>query len=116
MIFSDSMVMGRGCSIMDSSLVFSPFVLLFAKALMIDEKKGEIRFDKWWASINTSDPVVKELMNLRKRVLPKFKETVEGRDLSLFPSDLTRAMAQFCCKPPIGLKDIEAVPKSIDEE
>ena len=26
---------------MDSSLVFSPFVLLFANALMIDEKKGE---------------------------------------------------------------------------
>lgn len=28
-------------SIMDSSLVFSPFVLLFANAVMIDEKKGE---------------------------------------------------------------------------
>lgn len=28
-------------SIMDSSLIFSPFVLLFANAVMIDEKKGE---------------------------------------------------------------------------
>ena len=26
---------------MDSSLVFSPFVLLFANALMVDEKKNE---------------------------------------------------------------------------
>ena len=33
--------LGRFNSIMDSSLIFSPFVLLFANAVMIDEKKGE---------------------------------------------------------------------------
>ena len=51
MIYSDSMVMGRNHNIMDSSLVFSPFVLLFARAVLIEEKKGHIRFDRWWAEI-----------------------------------------------------------------
>jgi ATP-dependent RNA helicase DHX36 len=41
MTFSDSMKMGRFNSIMDSSLVFSPFILLFANALIVNEQKGE---------------------------------------------------------------------------
>merc|ERR1719379_451677 len=49
MVFSDAMKMGRFNSIMDSSLIFSPFVLLFANALIINEQKGEIRFDRWYA-------------------------------------------------------------------
>merc|ERR1712151_35832 len=64
MVFSDSMKMGRFNSIMDSSLVFSPFVLLFANALMIDEKKNEIRFDRWYAFIQKG-PWQKELGALR---------------------------------------------------
>ncbi|CAJ1424341.1 unnamed protein product, partial [Effrenium voratum] len=66
MVFSDSMKMGRFNSIMDSSLVFSPFVLLFANALMIDEKKNEIRFDKWYAYIQPG-PWIKELLYLRSK-------------------------------------------------
>eukprot|EP00439_Symbiodinium_sp_Y106_P025590 s6038_g3.t1 len=73
MVFSDSMKMGRFNSIMDSSLVFSPFVLLFANALMVDEKKNEIRFDKWYAYIQQG-PWVKELLYLRSQVMPQFKD------------------------------------------
>jgi len=116
MVYSDSMVMGRGHSIMDSSLVFSPFVLLFAKALMVDEKKGEIRFDRWWATIDPRDPGVQELIELRKVVMTTFKETIEGRDLSQFPAELTQRMAKFCMRPPIKLAKIEAMKASIDDE
>jgi len=116
MVYSDSMVMGRGHSIMDSSLVFSPFVLLFAKALMIDEKNSEIRFDRWWAKVNLRDPVLKEILELRKEIMPRFKETIEGRDLSLFPKSLCERMAKVCMSAPIALDKIEPCPKSIDEE
>lgn len=115
MVFSDAMKMGRFNSIMDSSLVFSPFVLLFAKALMIDEKKNEIRFDKWYAAIDNG-PWVKELMDLRKRVLPQFKEAIEARDLAQYPRDLTERIAKFCCRIPIKLAKVEPVGRSIDEE
>merc|ERR1712113_138522 len=80
MVFSDSMKMGRFNSIMDSSLCWSPFVLLFAHALMIDEKKGEIRFDNWYAYVEKG-PWIKELLDLRSNVMPQFKEAMETRDL-----------------------------------
>eukprot|EP00933_Yihiella_yeosuensis_P061853 TRINITY_DN64718_c0_g1_i1.p1 TRINITY_DN64718_c0_g1~~TRINITY_DN64718_c0_g1_i1.p1 ORF type:complete len:217 (-),score=51.69 TRINITY_DN64718_c0_g1_i1:121-699(-) len=115
MVFSDSMKLGRFNSIMDSSLVFSPFVLLFANALMIDEKKGEIRFDKWYAYIQNG-PWVKELLELRKQVLPAFKDSIEGRDLSSFPRDLLDRVADFVRQRPIKLDKIEAVERPIDEE
>jgi len=115
MVFSDAMKMGRFNSIMDSSLVFSPFVLLFAKAVMIDEKKNEIRFDKWYASIDNG-PWIKELMDLRSKVLPAFKEAIEARDLSQYPQDLTDRIAKFCCRNPIKLAKIEPVRRAIDEE
>jgi ATP-dependent RNA helicase DHX36 len=116
MVYSDAMVMGRGHSIMDSSLVFSPFVLLFSKAILIDEAKGEIRFDNWWANINPKDPVLKEVLDMRSQVLPKFKEAIEGRDLSIFPKQLTQRMAKACMSAPIALKNMEPMRKSIDEE
>mmetsp|Transcript_41140 Transcript_41140/g.122950 ORF Transcript_41140/g.122950 Transcript_41140/m.122950 type:complete len:242 (+) Transcript_41140:1-726(+) len=115
MVFSDAMKMGRFNSIMDSSLVFSPFVLLFANALMIDDKKGEIRFDNWYAYIEKG-PWQQELLSLRKAVLPSFREAIEGRDLSAFPQDLAQRVAQFCKQRPISLKSIEATKRSIDEE
>jgi len=117
MIFSDSMKMGRYNSIMDSSLVFSPFVLLFANAVMIDEKKAppEIRFDRWYAYIDKG-PWIKELMELRAEVMPQFKECIEGRDLAMFPPELTARIAKWCKQMPIKLKGIEACKKSIDEE
>mmetsp|Transcript_21701 Transcript_21701/g.48410 ORF Transcript_21701/g.48410 Transcript_21701/m.48410 type:complete len:240 (+) Transcript_21701:1-720(+) len=115
MVFSDSMKMGRFNSIMDSSLVFSPFVLLFAQALMIDEKKGEIRFDRWYAYIQTGS-WCKELLELRSQVLPQFKDAIESRDLSAFPRDLTDRIANFCCQTPIMLKGVEAVARTIDDE
>ncbi|CAJ1371357.1 unnamed protein product, partial [Effrenium voratum] len=115
MVFSDSMKMGRFNSIMDSSLVFSPFVLLFANALMIDEKKNEIRFDKWYAYIQPG-PWIKELLYLRSKVIPSFKDAIESRDLSSFPRDLVQRMTDFLRQRPIRLDKIEAVARSIDEE
>jgi len=115
MVFSDAMKMGRFNSIMDSSLVFSPFVLLFANALMIDEKKGEIRFDKWYA-FAPKGPWQKDLLDLRKNVMQSFKEAIESRDLAAFPRELTQGIADFCKQVPISLNNIEAVKKSIDEE
>jgi len=114
MVYSDSMVMGRGQSIMDSSLVLSPFVLLFSRALMI--KGREVRFDRWWAEIDPNDSAWKELLELRKLVIPNFKEAIEGRDLSLFPKELTERMATFCMRPPIRLQKIEACRNPIDQE
>lgn len=116
MIYSDSMVMGRNHNIMDSSLVFSPFVLLFARAVLIEEKKGHIRFDRWWAEIQVKDPAWKDLLDLRSQLFPKFKDTIEGRDLSLFPKKLTEKMARFCMRAPITLAKLEPCPKSILED
>jgi len=115
MVFSDAMKMGRFNSIMDSSLVFSPFVLLFAKAVMVDEKKGEIRFDKWYAFIDQG-PWIKELLDLRSQVLPAFKDCIEARDLSQYPRDLVERVAKFCCRNPIKLAKIENCQRSIEEE
>jgi len=115
MVFSDSMKMGRFNSIMDSSLVFSPFVLLFARAMMIDEKKNEIRFDHWYASIQPGS-WAKELMYLRNQVIPGFKEAIESRDLSSFPRELVQRMTDFLRQRPIKLDKIEAVTRSIEEE
>mmetsp|Transcript_19784 Transcript_19784/g.42928 ORF Transcript_19784/g.42928 Transcript_19784/m.42928 type:complete len:1083 (-) Transcript_19784:257-3505(-) len=115
MVFSDAMQMGRFNSIMDSSLVFSPFVLLFAKAVLIDEKKGEIYFDKWFAAIDGSATWIKELKDLRNKVMPAFKECIEARDLSTFPPELCDRIAKWCCRSPIKLSKCEPVVKSIDE-
>lgn len=100
---------------MDSSLVFSPFVLLFANALMIDEKKGEIRFDRWYAFIEKG-PWIKELLALRGEIMPAFHEAISARDLSSFPRELVERVTSFCKQVPITLKGIEACKKSIDEE
>jgi len=115
MTFSDSMKMGRYNSIMDSSLVFSPFVLLFAHAVLIDEKKGEIRFDKWGAYIEKG-PWIKELLDLRSLIMPAFLDSIENRDLSVFPRELTDRIAKFCKQSPIKLKGVEATAKSIEIE
>ncbi|CAE8588710.1 unnamed protein product [Polarella glacialis] len=115
MVFSDAMKMGRFNSIMDSSLVFSPFVLLFARALMIDEKKGEIRFDRWYAFVQNG-PWIKELLDLRAKVMPSFKEAIESRDLAGFSRELTTRIADFVRQRPIKLDKIEAVARNIDEE
>jgi len=115
MVFSDSMKMGRFNSIMDSSLVFSPFVLLFANALMFDEKKKEVRFDKWYGYYETG-PWVDELLELRKEVMPQFHEAISSRDLSLFPRELCDRIAAFVKRPPISLRSVECVAKSIDEQ
>eukprot|EP00930_Biecheleria_cincta_P062256 TRINITY_DN4773_c0_g1_i1.p1 TRINITY_DN4773_c0_g1~~TRINITY_DN4773_c0_g1_i1.p1 ORF type:complete len:1075 (-),score=273.42 TRINITY_DN4773_c0_g1_i1:20-3244(-) len=115
MVFSDSMKMGRFNSIMDSSLVFSPFVLLFANALMIDDKKGGIRFDKWYAFIQQG-PWVKELLYLRQNVMPQFKEAIASRDLASFPRELVQRMLDFVRQRPIKLDKIEAKARTIDEE
>jgi len=115
MVFSDSMKMGRFNSIMDSSLVFSPFVLLFAHALMIDEKKEEIRFDNWYAYIKKG-PWVKELLNLRRDLMPAFQEAMLNRDLASFPVEMAERVASFCSKAPINLRNCEAVKRNIDEE
>lgn len=115
MVFSDAMKMGRFNSIMDSSLVFSPFVLLFANALVIDEKKGEVRFDKWYAYIEKG-PWIEELMSLRKVLQPSFQDAIASRDLASFPKDLAFRVAAFCKQRPITLRSIEAVSRSIDEE
>uniref|UniRef100_A0A7S2JJY3 Uncharacterized protein n=1 Tax=Zooxanthella nutricula TaxID=1333877 RepID=A0A7S2JJY3_9DINO len=115
MVFSDAMRMGRFNSIMDSSLVFSPFVLLFADALMVDEKKNEIRFDKWYAYIEQG-AWIKELLDLRKQIFPAFKECIEARDLSQYPPELVSRIAKFVCRNPIKLAKVEACSRKIDEE
>jgi hypothetical protein len=117
MVFSDAMKMGRFNSIMDSSLIFSPFVLLMANALMIDEKKGEIRFDRWYAYCDRGT-WQRDLLDLRAQVMPKFKEAIECRDLAAFPRQLVHRVADFCKQVPrnIGLRSLEAVARSIDEE
>jgi ATP-dependent RNA helicase DHX36 len=115
MIFSDSMKMGRYNSIMDSSLVYSPFVLLFANAVLINEQKGEIRFDKWGAYIEKG-PWIKELLDLRSKIMPAFLKSIEERDLSVFPEELTDRIAKFCRQTPIKLKGVEATAKSIEFE
>lgn len=115
MCFSDSMKMGRYNSIMDSSLVFSPFILLFANAVFVNHEKGEIRFDTWYAYIEKG-PWIKELMDLRAEVMLNFKEAIEGRDLSTFPRELTARIAKWCKQMPIKLKGIEAVARRIEDE
>lgn len=115
MVFSDSMKMGRSNSIMDSSLVFSPFVLLFADALMIDEKKSEIRFDRWYAFIEKG-PWIQELLALRKEVMPAFCDAINSRDLSTFPRDLVDRICKWVRQRPIKLSKPEACRQSIDEE
>merc|ERR1712032_526568 len=100
---------------MDSSLVFSPFVLLFSHALMIDEKKGEIRFDNWYAYINKGD-WQKRLLNLRKDLMPAFQDAMMNRDLSSFPVELAERVADFCKQAPITLRGCEPCKRSIDEE
>jgi len=115
MVFSDAMKMGRFNSIMDSSLVFSPFVLLFSHALMIDEKKGEIRFDNWYSYINKGK-WCGELLDLRKDLMPAFQEAMVARDLSSFPQELAERVFDFCSQHPITLKGCEPVSRSIDEE
>mmetsp|Transcript_124894 Transcript_124894/g.314247 ORF Transcript_124894/g.314247 Transcript_124894/m.314247 type:complete len:413 (-) Transcript_124894:97-1335(-) len=119
MVFSDAMKMGGNKSqIMDSSLVFSPFVLLFANAVMVNEEKGEIRFDKWYAFIDkgSTGGWLKELMDLRSQVLPSFKDAIESRDLSAFPAELCDRIAKFCCRNPIRLGKVEPVAHNIAEE
>jgi len=116
MVFSDAMKMGKLSSIMDSSLVFSPFILLFANAVAINESKGEIRFDKWYAYIDKGAKWIPELLDLRNEVMPRFHDAIQARDLSVFPTALTRRIANFCKQAPMGLRGIEACSKSIDQE
>jgi len=116
MVYSDSMVMGRGHSIMDSTLVFSPFILLFSNTIVINPQKGEIRFDRWKAAVQTNDPVLKELLELRQELLPTFKECIEGRDLSIFPRSLTQKMARLCIKAPITLNNVEPCPTAAGDD
>jgi HrpA-like RNA helicase len=115
MTFSDSMKMGRFNSIMDSSLVFSPFILLFANALIVNEQKGEIRFDRWYAYVNPGK-WIEELLDLRSQVMPAFAEAITSRDLSVFPRELIQRIAKFCKQTPIKLKDVQAVQLPINEE
>mmetsp|Transcript_28676 Transcript_28676/g.66514 ORF Transcript_28676/g.66514 Transcript_28676/m.66514 type:complete len:1037 (+) Transcript_28676:142-3252(+) len=115
MAFSDAMKMGRFNSIMDSTLVFSPFVLLFANAVMMDEKKGEIRFDKWYAYYEKG-PWTTELLKLRREVMPAFQECIQSRNLAAFPKDLVKRIANFCKSEPMNLTGLEPVARSIDEE
>jgi len=82
---------------------------------MVDEKKGEIRFDKWYAYIQQG-PWIKELLYLRSKVMPTFKDAMEARDISSFPQELVQRMTDFLRQRPIRLDKIEAVSRSIDEE
>lgn len=116
MVFSDAMKMGRFNSIMDSSLVFSNFVLLFADALMLDQKKNEVRFDRWYACMDCKSSSTQELLALRAKLIPSFKDCIEGRDLALFPKELTARMVRFVTQIPCELNQIEAVKAKIDEE
>jgi len=116
MVFSDSMKMGRFNSIMDSSLIFSPFVLLFANAVMINKEKGEIRFDKWYAYCDKGGPWIEELLELRSQVMSNFKEAIESRDLASFPIELSERISKWCKQRPIRLGECQAVAKPIDEE
>jgi len=115
MVFSDSVKTSRVRSIMDSSLVSSAFILLFSNALMMDSETGEIRFDKWYACIEKG-PWQKQLVELRNQVMPRFRDAVECRDFSVFPVELVSRIVRFLKSPPMKLRQVEAVVKSIDEE
>lgn len=84
----------------------------------MDRQKGEIRFDKWYAYIDKSEMEhYDELLDLRKTVMPTFKDCIEGRDLNLFPRALCERILHFVKRdPPMKLRDIEAVSNNIAEE
>lgn len=110
-MFSDSMRMGPHNSIMDSTLVASNYVLLFANALHFDQDRGEVRFDKWFAYADlqrsTQKQLWEELLELRKEVMPSFKNSIEGRDLATFPERLGQRMVRFVQGEVVSLKGIE---------
>merc|ERR1711937_74349 len=83
---------------------------------MIDEQKNEVRFDHWYAQMDSKSPLVQELLTLRAKIMPKFKDAIEGRDLSLFPKDLTARMIAFCKSAPISLEKIESVQQHISDQ
>jgi len=119
MIYSDSMKMGAPkAQIMDSTLVFSHFVLLFAHALYLDKNRQEVHFDCWRAKVDPRQPAWDRLLELRAEVLPAFKAAIEGRDLSLFPRELTKKMAEFVKGHPsqMQLKQVEVRRCSILED
>merc|ERR1712218_359930 len=117
MMYSDSMRMGQHNSIMDSSLVSSNYALLFSNGLSLDRNKWEVRFDKWYAYADEKDSDrYAELLELRRLVMPAFKESIEGRDLALFPLELRDRMVAFVRGKPFGLRGIEAVQKGVEVE
>ncbi|CAE8609756.1 unnamed protein product, partial [Polarella glacialis] len=114
MVYNDSMKMGRYNSIMDSSLVFSPFVLLFANAVLIDIRRGEIWFDRWHARMDPG-PWINELLGLRKDFMPAMHDTLKSRNLCSFPEKLADRVADFCRQRPIWLGELESSALPIDE-
>lgn len=116
MIYSDAMKMGRFNSIMDSTVILSPYALLFAKALSIDRKKGEIRFDNFYAYCDSSARWIDELLKLRDELLPRFQECIEERELSMFPRDLLDRMTDFVTQPPMALREISLLKTHVKDE
>mmetsp|Transcript_2835 Transcript_2835/g.6690 ORF Transcript_2835/g.6690 Transcript_2835/m.6690 type:complete len:1015 (-) Transcript_2835:81-3125(-) len=114
MVFSDSMKMGRFNSIMDSTMITSRFVVLFANALMT--KGNEVRFDMWWARTQNDKVIDGKVKQLRRDIQEKFANALETRELSAFPRELCNDIATFVMGEPLELAECTAVPKDISEE
>ena len=83
------MKMGRFNSIMDSSLVMSNFVLLFANNLLYQKQQESVFFDKWQAYTKLDQhPDWNELLRLRKKFMPAFANCLTERDIGVFPKNL----------------------------
>ncbi|CAD7930005.1 unnamed protein product [Amoebophrya sp. A25] len=115
MAYCDSMKMGPHNSIMDSSLVTSNYVLLFANHLYVDRVRKTVRFDKWKAEVDDLRDF-DEILHLRKEIMPEFKDAIEGRDLSTFPESLTKRMISFVSGRVIALRNIDTTKSSIYDE
>ena len=117
MMYSDSMRMGPHNSIMDSTLVYSNYVVLFANSLHLDRDQQVVRFDKWYAYANLSDREQRqlwdELLELRKEIMPSFKNSIEGRDLAMFPLSLVQRMVRFVQGVVLSLKGIEPAKSDV---
>eukprot|EP00930_Biecheleria_cincta_P040679 TRINITY_DN27868_c0_g1_i1.p1 TRINITY_DN27868_c0_g1~~TRINITY_DN27868_c0_g1_i1.p1 ORF type:complete len:986 (+),score=128.47 TRINITY_DN27868_c0_g1_i1:179-3136(+) len=114
MVFSDSMKMGRFSSIMDSSLVFSPLVLLFAQAVLVGRARKDVSFDKWRATYEDGH-WIGELLDLRHRLMTCFHDAIQARKLAKLPRNLVDRVACFCQQSPVALRKVHTAPVSIED-
>eukprot|EP00930_Biecheleria_cincta_P029236 TRINITY_DN20352_c0_g1_i1.p1 TRINITY_DN20352_c0_g1~~TRINITY_DN20352_c0_g1_i1.p1 ORF type:complete len:2384 (-),score=428.36 TRINITY_DN20352_c0_g1_i1:36-7187(-) len=110
MAFSDSMRIGNLNSIMDSTMVTTSAVLLFANALHVDFEACRIRFDSWTAIFDPWDGErLQDLLELRKELFPAFAKALEAKNLSLFPRSLVARITAYVMQPSFKLENLQTM-------